>query len=50
MVKHVCCVQKCFGRIAAIVETRTAKFVTLDQRDSFAQPCRGRGRGAARAA
>ena len=48
MVKQVGCMQKCFGWITAIIKTRTAKFIALNQRDTLTHTCRDRGRGAAR--
>jgi hypothetical protein len=49
-VKHGGGVQQCFGWIATIIETRTAQFIVLDQRDTLAHTGGSGGRSAARAA
>ena len=50
MVKHRGCMQQGFSWIAAIIETRTAQFIALDQRDTLAHSGCGGGRSTARAA
>jgi hypothetical protein len=50
VVKHVCRMQEGFGWIAAIIKTRTAKFIAFNQRDTLTHTCRGSGRIATGAA
>ncbi len=50
MVKQMCCVQKSFGWIAAIIETGAAQFIALNQRNPLPHAGYFCGCGAARTA